>query len=192
MNMIRVLFDLLFKTIIVGDPNVGKTSITIRFATGTFKERYLPTIGVEFSVKDIEIDKRTVKLQLWDTGSHDRFSYVRPLYYRGSFGVLVVYDITNQESFNNVEKWFEEVYSNCDGEIIPAIMIGNKVDMVDERVISKEEAIEKAKILAQKYSLDSIPYYEVSAKNGQLINEIYYDLTRLMIKKSEELEATRS
>ena len=77
-----LLFDYLFKTIVVGDPNVGKTSITLRFATGMFRERYLPTIGVEFSVKDIEVDGKRVKIQAWDTGSHDRFSYVRPLYYK--------------------------------------------------------------------------------------------------------------
>ncbi|MCK4972641.1 MAG: GTP-binding protein, partial [Candidatus Heimdallarchaeota archaeon] len=81
-----MLFDYLFKTIIVGNPGVGKTSITLRFATGMFRERYLPTIGVEFSVKDIEVDGNKVKLQTWDTGSHDRFSYVRPLYYKGSYG----------------------------------------------------------------------------------------------------------
>lgn len=180
-----MLFDLLFKTVIVGQPGVGKTSITIRFATGVFKERYLPTIGVEFSVKDIEVDDKHVKLQLWDTGSHDRFSYVRPLYYKGSFGTLVVYDVTDPESFTQLDKWFNEVYSNCN-QIIPAILIGNKADLVGEYRIEKEEAIAYAEEKRKEFNLTTLPHYEVSAKNGQNINQIYHDLTRLMIEKSAE------
>ncbi len=182
-----VLFDYLFKTIIVGNPGVGKTSITLRFATGTFRERYLPTIGVEFSVKDIEVQGKQVKLQTWDTGSHDRFSYVRPLYYKGSYGVLVVYDIASRESFDNLDKWYEEVYSNCE-EIIPAILIGNKADIEEERQVSKEEALAYAEKKRAHYELHELPYYEVSAKSGQNIDEIYYHLTDMMIEKSIENE----
>ena len=185
--MKALLFDYLFKTIIVGSPGVGKTSITLRFATGTFRERYLPTIGVEFSVKDIEVQGKHVKLQTWDTGSHDRFSYVRPLYYKGSYGVLVVYDITNRDTFENLDKWFEEVYSQLE-EIIPAILIGNKADVALDRVVSEEEALAYADKKREKYSLPEIPYYEVSAKNGQNINKIYYQLTDMMIDKSIEAE----
>jgi len=180
-----VLFDFLFKTIIVGDPGVGKTSITMRFATGVFREKYLPTIGVEFSVKDVEIDDKKVKLQLWDTGSQDRFNYIRPMYYKGSYGVLVVFDITKRISFENLDKWFFEVYNNCEG-IIPAILVGNKTDLKDKRVVTAEEAIEYAKKKQSEYKLKSLPYYEVSAKEGKQINEIYYHLTKLMIEKSTE------
>ena len=182
-----MLFDYLFKTIIVGSPGVGKTSITLRFATGTFRERYLPTIGVEFSVKDIEVQGKQVKLQTWDTGSHDRFSYVRPLYYKGSYGVLVVFDITDEESFVNLDKWFEEVYSNCE-EIIPAILIGNKADISEERKVTQEQALAYATDKSKHYNLDSIPYYEVSAKDGTNITEIYFHLTDMMIDKSVETE----
>ncbi|MCE7740734.1 MAG: GTP-binding protein [Candidatus Heimdallarchaeota archaeon] len=182
-----VLFDYLFKTIIVGSPGVGKTSITLRFATGTFRERYLPTIGVEFSVKDIEVQGKQVKLQTWDTGSHDRFSYVRPLYYKGSYGVLVVFDIASKESFENLDKWFEEVYSNCE-EIIPAILIGNKADIEADRQVSKEDALDYAEKKRAFYELHEIPYFEVSAKSGQNINDIYYRLTDMMIEKSIEAE----
>ncbi|NPD87793.1 MAG: GTP-binding protein [Asgard group archaeon] len=182
-----MLFDYLFKTIIVGDPNVGKTSITLRFATGMFRERYLPTIGVEFSVKDIEIDGKRVKLQAWDTGSHDRFSYVRPLYYKGSYGVLVVYDLTNHQSFENLDKWFTEVFTNCE-TVIPAIIIGNKADLDEERAISDKELLEYANSKKKEYDFDELETYEVSAKNGQNINDIYYELTKKMIEKSTSLE----
>jgi len=180
-------FDYLFKTIIVGSPGVGKTSITLRFATGTFRERYLPTIGVEFSVKDIEVQGKQVKLQTWDTGSHDRFSYVRPLYYKGSYGVLVVYDITDEESFENLDKWFEEVYSNCE-EVIPAILIGNKADISKDRAVTQEQALAYAEKKRANYELEEIPYYEVSAKAGTNITEIYFHLTDMMIDKSIETE----
>jgi small GTP-binding protein len=182
-----LLFDYLFKTIIVGDPNVGKTSITLRFATGMFRERYLPTIGVEFSVKDIELDGKRVKLQAWDTGSHDRFSYVRPLYYKGSYGVLVVYDLTSKLSFENLDKWFTEVYTNCEA-IIPAIIIGNKADLNEERVVPDKDVQEYAKSKQKEYDLDEVQTYEVSAKSGQNINDIYYELTKKMIEKSTSVE----
>jgi len=184
MSVKSLLFDYLFKTIIVGAPNVGKTSITLRFSTGMFRERYLPTIGVEFSVKDIEVNDKRVKLQTWDTGSHDRFSYVRPLYYKGSYGVLVVYDLTNKASFEDLDKWFEEVYSNCE-EIIPAILIGNKSDVPDDRAISEDEALAYAEQKTEDFKLPNIPYYEVSAKSGENINDIYYRLTEMMIEKSQ-------
>ncbi len=176
----------MFKTIITGDPNVGKTSITLRFSTGMFRERYLPTIGVEFSVKDIEVNDKRVKLQTWDTGSHDRFSYVRPLYYKGSYGVLVVYDMSNKISFDNLDKWFEEVYSNCE-EFIPAILIGNKADL-PERAISDEDVLAYAEKKRVEFHLDTLPCYEVSAKSGQNINDIYYLLTEMMIEKSQSSE----
>jgi len=182
-----LLFDYLFKTIVVGDPNVGKTSITLRFATGMFRERYLPTIGVEFSVKDIEVDGKRVKIQAWDTGSHDRFSYVRPLYYKGSYGVLVVYDLTSHTSFENLDKWFTEVYTNCE-TIIPAILIGNKADVPDERVVTEKEVLEYAKIKKEEYNFPTLPHFEVSAKSGQNINNIYFELTKMMIEKSAAME----
>ncbi|MHA1223761.1 MAG: Rab family GTPase [Candidatus Heimdallarchaeaceae archaeon] len=183
--MNNVQFDYLFKTTIVGSPNVGKTSITLRFATGMFRERYLPTIGVEFSVKDIEVDGKKVKIQAWDTGSHDRFSYVRPLYYRGSYGVLVVYDLTERSTFEDLDKWFSEVYSNCES-VIPAIIIGNKADLIEEREISEKEALEYAEKKRKEYDLEKIPHFVVSAKSGKNINDIYYELTRMMINRSFE------
>jgi small GTP-binding protein len=182
-----VLFDYLFKTIIVGNPGVGKTSITLRFATGMFRERYLPTIGVEFSVKDIEVDGNKVKLQTWDTGSHDRFSYVRPLYYKGSYGVLVVCDITDRTSFEQLDKWFKEVYDVCE-DILPAILIGNKTDVQEQREVEKKDILEYAEKKRKEFKLKTLPYYEVSAKNGQNINDIYYEITRMMIEKSIKAE----
>lgn len=180
------MFDYLFKTIIVGDPGVGKTSITLRFATGIFRERYLPTIGVEFSVKDVKVDDKHVKLQLWDTGSHDRFSYIRPMYYRGSFGVLLVFDLTSKTSFEHLDKWFKEVYSNCDG-LIPAILVGNKIDLEDDREVTHEEAVEYTKQKIEEYGLKTLPYYEVSAKENKHINDIYLHLTKLMIEFSDQM-----
>ncbi len=175
-------YDYLFKSIIVGDPQVGKTSITLRFSTGIFKERYLTTIGVEFSVKDITVNGYKVKIQAWDTGGHDKYSYVRPLYYKGSYGALVVFDVTSRETFVNCDKWFKEVYSNCG--VIPTVLVGNKLDLKEKREVQVKEALDYAKAKSREFNLDSIPYFETSAKNGENINEIYYELVRLMIKKS--------
>jgi len=180
------MFDYLFKTIIVGDPGVGKTSITLRFATGIFRERYLPTIGVEFSVKDVKVDGKHIKLQLWDTGSHDRFSYIRPMYYRGSFGVLLVFDLTSRTSFEHLDKWFKEVYTNCEGRI-PAIIVGNKIDIAEKREVSYDEVIKYVEEKKKEYQFKTLPYYEVSAKENKHINEIYHHLTKLMIEFSDKM-----
>ena len=102
--------------------------------------------------------------------------------------VIVVYDITSRDSFDNLDKWFEEVYSQLE-EIIPAILIGNKADIALERDVSEEEALAYAEKKREKYQLPEIPYYEVSAKNGKNITKIYYHLTDMMIDKSIETES---
>jgi len=170
-------FDYLFKIIVLGDGGVGKTALTTRFATGVFKEQYKMTIGVDFSIKTINVNGRNVKLQIWDTGGQERFAYIRPLYYRGASGAIFAFDITNRKSFENLEKiWFNEVFSNCGNEI-PWILVGNKADLTD-REVSREEAEAFA---AQR----GVKYIESSAKSGQSVDEVFYELTKLLIAERE-------
>jgi small GTP-binding protein len=175
-------YDYLFKVIAVGDGAVGKTSITLRFSTGSFRDSYIMTIGVDFAVKTIEVPTKDgtkkVKLQIWDTGGQERFSYVRPLYYKGAMGGIVVYDVTQRESFENVPKWFSEVKTNRGN--IALLLVGNKVDLPD-RKISAEEGMSAAKKLG-------IKYFEASAKTGESIDRIFAELSKEMVDYAKKME----
>jgi small GTP-binding protein len=175
-------YDYLFKVIAVGDGAVGKTSITLRFSTGTFRDSYIMTIGVDFAVKTIEVPTKEgtskVKLQIWDTGGQERFSYVRPLYYKGAMGGIVVYDVTQSESFDNIPKWFNEVKSNRGS--IPLLLVGNKVDLPDRKV-----SAEQGTSIAKKYG---VKYFEVSAKTGESIERLFVELSKQMVDYAKKME----
>ena len=159
-------YDYLFKVIVVGDGAVGKTAITIRFAEGRFEEHYKMTIGVDFAIKLLEIGGYKVKLQVWDTGGQERFSYIRPLYYKGAMAAIAIFDLTNRESFDNLPKWFQEVAENCGA--IPLMLVGNKADLPDRAVTTEE-----GQTLSDKMG---IMYYEASAKSGDNINTLFQRL----------------
>jgi small GTP-binding protein len=165
-------YDYLFKCVAVGDGGCGKTALVVRFSQGFFQEQYKLTIGVEFAVKSIEVKGYKIKLQVWDTGGQERFQYVRPLYYKGSMGAVVVFDLTNRESFDHIPKWIEEVRANSKN--IPMLLLGNKSDLVNERVVSREEAENFAK------ELDMF-YMESSAKSGDGVGDVFAVLGLLMI-----------
>lgn len=178
-------FDFLFKTIVVGDGAVGKTAITYYYATGKFKESYKMTIGVEFTIKQVMHKGKQIKCQIWDTGGQEKFSNIRPLYYRGALGALIVFDVSLRESYDHLDKWVNEVLKNCMD--IPIIIVGNKIDIPD-REVTKEEgqeyASKKSKEIGRK-----IPYFETSAKTGETIKRVFEDLVKMMV--SEALEAIK-
>ncbi|XP_020863655.1 ras-related protein Rab-35 isoform X2 [Phascolarctos cinereus] len=107
-------YDHLFKLLIIGDSGVGKSSLLLRFADNTFSGSYITTIGVDFKIRTVEINGEKVKLQIWDTAGQERFRTITSTYYRGTHGVIVVYDVTSAESFVNVKRWLHEINQNCD------------------------------------------------------------------------------
>ena len=170
-------YDYLFKSIVVGDGGVGKTALTLRFSKDFFTEDYKMTIGVDFHVKTITIDTNEgpikAKLQLWDTGGQERFSSIRPMYYRGSLGAVLVFDLTNSSSFDHLPQWIEEVRANIQAEI-PLLLVGNKSDLLDQRAVSLEEI--------NHFTRDFNLYYmETSAKTGEGVGDCFYILACLMI-----------
>ncbi|MBY9009182.1 MAG: GTP-binding protein [Candidatus Lokiarchaeota archaeon] len=170
-------YDYLFKSIVVGDGGVGKTALTLRFSKGFFTEDYKMTIGVDFHVKTISIETSEglikCKLQLWDTGGQERFSSIRPMYYRGSLGTILVFDLTNAASFEHLPQWIEEVRANIKAEI-PVLLVGNKSDLTDQRAVSAEEI--------NNFTRDFNLYYmETSAKTGDGVGDCFYILACLMI-----------
>ncbi|MFX1287114.1 MAG: GTP-binding protein, partial [Promethearchaeota archaeon] len=170
-------YDYLFKSIVVGDGGVGKTALTLRFSKGFFTEDYKMTIGVDFHVKTISIDTSEgpikCKLQLWDTGGQERFSSIRPMYYRGSLGTVLVFDLTNSASFDHLPQWIEEVRANIKADI-PILLVGNKSDLIDQRAVSAKEI--------SRFTSDFNLYYmETSAKTGDGVGDCFHILACLMI-----------
>uniref|UniRef100_A0A3Q2QRZ1 Si:dkey-16l2.16 n=1 Tax=Fundulus heteroclitus TaxID=8078 RepID=A0A3Q2QRZ1_FUNHE len=107
-------YNHLFKLLIIGDSNVGKSSLLLRFADNSFSGSYITTIGVDFKIRTVDIEGERVKLQIWDTAGQERFRTITSTYYRNTHGVIIVYDVTNAESFVNVKRWLNEISDNCD------------------------------------------------------------------------------
>ena len=153
------------KIIIVGNSNVGKTNIVTRYVKGEFSNEYMITIGMDFLTCNLELDNKIFKLRLWDTAGSEKFRSVTRGYYSNTCYALIVYDITDDSSFNSVKQWIEDVqsFANKDTNLV---LVGNKVDLNNKRKISKEEG----QNLATEYGMD---FYESSALTGENINDIF-------------------
>jgi small GTP-binding protein len=161
-------YDFNFKCIAIGDGGVGKTAISVRFAKGTFTENYKMTIGIDFFIKTVMVETpkglKRVRLQIWDTAGQENFAVMRPAYYEGSAGALLVFDLTSNSSFANLSKWIEEIKKYIKKDI-PVILIANKNDLVEQIDVSKEKVEEFTK----KFDLY---YMETSAKTGAGITDV--------------------
>lgn len=156
----------LYKILLIGDAGIGKSSILGRFAEEKYTGTYISTIGVDFKVKDFQIDTSTkVKLQLWDTAGQEKFKTLTNSYYRGAHGIVIVYDVTDRESFEHVIGWLDEVdiYSDIN---IQKIIVGNKIDLMDKKVVTTEEAHRFAKS-------KQTAFIECSAKSDINVNDIF-------------------
>lgn len=161
-----------------GSFQVGKTSLIRRYAEGKFSEAYTPTIGVDVTVKRVTIDNQQVKLLLWDTAGQEVFGRIRPMYFEGSFGCIIVYDITRPETFHELDRWIAEFRAQ-DRQDAPIAIIGNKIDLEDKRGVSTEEGL---KFTESR----SLPFVETSAKLGGAEIELMY--TKLVREYLAHLE----
>nr|XP_035937862.1 ras-related protein Rab-35 isoform X1 [Halichoerus grypus] len=141
---------------------VGKSSLLLRFADNTFSGSYITTIGVDFKIRTVEINGEKVKLQIWDTAGQERFRTITSTYYRGTHGVIVVYDVTSAESFVNVKRWLHEINQNCDD--VCRILVGNKNDDPERKVVETEDAYKFAGQMG-------IQLFETSAKENVNVEE---------------------
>ena len=158
-------YDYLFKLIVIGSSGVGKSNILSKFTKNLFNLEAAPTLGVEFLTKNIKIKQKNARLQLWDTAGQEKFQAITSQYYRGAHGALLVYDITNQDSFNDVETWYTELRANAKPDLV-VVLVGNKSDLEVARKISFDEG----KNLASKYNLY---FMETSAKSGLNVDEAF-------------------
>lgn len=158
-------FNYLLKFIIIGDPSVGKSNIVLKYANNKFTDDYQATIGVEFGAKNIEINKKTIRIQIWDTAGQENFRSIIRAYYKNCCCAIVTYDITSRKSFESIQNWMEEV--KCEApSTVQIILVGNKCDLEDQRAVTRDEGQE----LAQK---EGIIFMETSAKTGDGIEEIF-------------------
>ncbi|MFW9907748.1 MAG: GTP-binding protein [Candidatus Thorarchaeota archaeon] len=174
-----------FKVVMLGDGAVGKTALTTRFTQEFFDADYKRTIGSDFAIKKLEIPEldSNVTLQVWDLAGQPRFEVVRQGFYRGARGGLLVYDVTRRRTFLNIQNWKDECYKNLDREV-PLVVVANKVDLEDSRVVSREEGEAWAK--KSKHI-----YVESSALTGVNVEEAYLTLCKTMIEESKARRETK-
>jgi len=172
-------YDYLFKVVILGEGAVGKTAIVTRFSHGFFRTDYKTTIGSQFAVKNVSIPTRgeddlTVKLQIWDVAGQSRFQILRPMYYRGASGGVLVFDVTRRRTFIVLEEWLNELEKAINKKI-PLVLVGNKIDLPD-RVVEPREGHEFAEA-------HDMPYIESSAKTGESIVDIFGELAKVLVNE---------
>eukprot|EP00479_Gromia_sphaerica_P007717 TRINITY_DN2673_c0_g1_i1.p1 TRINITY_DN2673_c0_g1~~TRINITY_DN2673_c0_g1_i1.p1 ORF type:complete len:183 (-),score=38.53 TRINITY_DN2673_c0_g1_i1:300-848(-) len=154
----------------IGDSGVGKSCLLLRFADDSFTTSFITTIGIDFRIKTVEIDGKRCKLQIWDTAGQERFRTITQAYYRGAMGILMVYDVTDEESFKNIRNWIQNIEAHA-SDNVEKVLVGNKCDMDDKRAVSQGQGKE----LAEEYS---IPFYETSAKSGEHVEEAFVGIAR--------------
>lgn len=149
----------------IGDSGVGKSCLLLRFADDTYTESYISTIGVDFKIRTIELDGKTIKLQIWDTAGQERFRTITSSYYRGAHGIIIVYDVTDMDSFQNVKAWLHEI-DRYAAENVNKLLVGNKCDLKDKRAVEEQHAKEFAETLG-------ITFLETSAKNSTNVEHAF-------------------
>lgn len=161
-------YDYLLKVVLVGSSGVGKSNLLCRFTRDEFLADSKSTIGVEFGTKSVQIDNKTIKVQVWDTAGQERYKALTSAYYRGAVGALLVYDIANRTSFDSVQSWLEELHEHADEKIV-VMLVGNKSDLAGQRAVATDEA----KQFAEKHKLSFI---ETSAKDSTNVNDAFVSI----------------
>jgi len=177
----RGSYDHLLKLLMIGDSGVGKSCILLRFSDDSFTTSFITTIGIDFKIKTMEIGGKKVKLQIWDTAGQERFRTITTAYYRGAMGILLVYDITEKQTFTNIRNWIGNIEQHAASNV-SKILIGNKCDIEKNRVVSTDEGKE----LAAEYGIE---FFETSAKSdinvSAAFNSIAKEITERLVDSNE-------
>ena len=176
--------DLVFKILLLGDSEVGKSCFLMRYSDNVFIDNYITTIGLDYKLKSVKLDNgKTIKVQLWDTAGQDKYRTIAKNYFKGSHGILLLYDITKTNSFENIREWIRDIKEEVSEKAI-IFLIGNKIDLEEQRKISKEKGVE----LAEEYK---IPFFEASAKSGENVDEVFKALYRKISEVYGDMEKER-
>ena len=164
-----------FKILTIGESGVGKTCVLRRFVENKFLKNHLATIGIDFKTKTLNINNKEIKLKIWDTAGQERFRNITTQYYKGADGIVLVYDVTDDGSFEKIRDWMAQIQSNAQRDELGLVLLGNKCD-IEPRVVTEEQGTKMAEEL-------KVSYFETSALNGQGINEAFEQLARDIMKK---------
>lgn len=170
-------YDYLFKLLLIGDTGVGKTCVLFRFSDDAFNATFISTIGIDFKIRTIELDGKKIKLQIWDTAGQERFRTITTAYYRGAMGILLVYDVTNEKTFDNIKTWIRNIETHA-SEDVEKMIIGNKCDNHEKRTISKAAG----EALAAEYKVE---FLETSAKANINVEEAFVKIARAIKSKMD-------
>ena len=174
--------ECVYKILLLGDSSVGKSCLLKRYTDNTFLDIHISTIGLDYKLKEVKLkDGKTVKVQIWDTAGQDRFRAITKNYYKGAQGIALIYDITNQITFENVRKWIDQIKEEV-SEKVPIILVGNKIDIVERRVIKKEDG----ESMAKEYGL---LFSECSAKTGENIDSTFNQLVEKTVENYSKVKA---
>jgi len=168
----------LFKILLIGDSGVGKSCLILRFADNQFTESFIMTVGVDFKIRTLDVGGTTIKLQIWDTAGQERFRKITSSYYRGAHGIMIVYDLTNPDTFTNVQKWLQEI-DRYAPENVHKVLVGNKCDLATERKVTTKEGQE----FADQLNLD---FLETSAKYSTNVEEAFAKMAKSIKEKLEQ------
>ncbi|CDS41702.1 Rab3 [Echinococcus multilocularis] len=171
-------FDYMFKILIIGNSSVGKTSFLVRYAEDSFTSAFVSTVGIDFKVKTVFRQDKRVKLQIWDTAGQERYRTITTAYYRGALGFILMYDVTNEDSFNAVRDWVTQIktYSWDNAQVV---LVGNKSDLAAERQITAERGRALADTLGLKF-------FETSAKDNVNVKAVFDLMVDIILEKVAE------
>jgi Ras-related protein Rab-1A len=173
-------YEYLLKYLIIGNSGVGKSCLLLRYADDVYTDKHIITIGVDFKIKSLNVDGKNVKTNIWDTAGQERFKNITVSYYKGAAGVMLVYDITDSESFNKINEWLIEVEKNAPNNVYK-ILVGNKCDLEEQRQVSYDQGKEFADTYGMKF-------IETSAKNATNVEDAFQTMTKeiVNIKKKQK------
>jgi len=167
-------YDFLIKLLLVGDSGVGKSCILVRFADDSFTQSFIATIGIDFKIRTIELDDKRIKLQIWDTAGQERFKTITTAYYRGAMGILLVYDVTNEATFDSISGWMKAIEQHA-SDSVNKVLLGNKADTSGALVSQRRVTTERGQKLAAQFGMK---FFETSAKNNINVDTAFYTIAR--------------
>ncbi|KAK6146944.1 hypothetical protein DH2020_017856 [Rehmannia glutinosa] len=192
----RADYDYLIKLLLIGDSGVGKSCLLLRFSDGSFTTSFITTIGIDFKIRTIELDGKRIKLQIWDTAGQERFRTITTAYYRGAMGILLVYDVTDESSFNSnhssfridfilfsdIRNWIRNIEQHA-SDNVNKILVGNKADMDESK---RAIPTSKGQALADEYG---IKFFETSAKTNMNVEEVFFSIARDIKQRLAETDS---